>query len=281
MPKGDFDKMSTLLNKAGKGTDGKAVPGADPQMEKALILKAAAARHEQLSNPSIGERLKTWTGKPSTSMAEIQGYAKDIRGMQRGELAQKSTATDPFTGNRALQQKWNDSCGPTTAQGIKADADPVYALKLHKEFIHGTSTKSDIAKEQKAVLEKHGGVAVKRETSGGAGVPGSVLWNDQISKYTGKTYTATPCVDSVAGRNASLDTAAEQLKKGIDVPIRAGWPGGGGHFMFLTDVRGTGDNQKFLLTDPWKGTTTWITRQQLASGNTNFPAGTGKLSHVY
>lgn len=281
MRKGDHVRLNKLLNNAGKGADGKTIHGSNPQMEKALILKAVAAREESLSKPSKGEKMRSLAGKPTSHMAEVQKYAGDIRGMQKRELATKSTSIDPYSGNKALQQRWNDSCGPTTAQGIKANYDPVYALKLHKEFIHGTNTGGAIASEQKTVLQAQGGVAVQRGAAGGAGVPGSKLWNATISKYTGVNYSGTGIPDTVQARNAALDDAATKLKKGTDIPIRAGWPGGGGHFMFLTDVRGSGPNQKFLLTDPWKGTTSWITRQELASGNTNFPAGTGRLTHLY
>src|SRR5262245_10639747 len=41
MPKADYDALNRILDKAGKGADGKQVPGSSREMEKALILKAA------------------------------------------------------------------------------------------------------------------------------------------------------------------------------------------------------------------------------------------------
>jgi hypothetical protein len=278
MPKKDYEAINKSLKTAGKNE----VFGGSAQMEKALILKAAAARSDQLVNPSVKDRLQLWSGKNSSAMQDITKFAKEIHGSQRSTMATESTSIDPYMGNKALQQRWNDSCGPTTAQGIKAELDPIYAKKLHEEFIHSTKRSGDIGKEQKTVLEKHGGVAVKRDAAGGVGTTLDSVLNSEVKKYTGVNYTANYVGNTPAARGAALDSAADKLKKGVDVPIRCGWPPpGGGHFMYLTDVRGSGDNQKFLLTDPWEGKTVWLTRQQLASGNTPFPAGTGALTHTY
>jgi hypothetical protein len=281
MPKPDYDALNKTLNQAGKGADGKPVPGSSRGMEQALILKAAGIRNNEFINRSAKDKLENLQGKPSSVMATVQQYAQDIRGTQRAVLAQQSTAIDPFAGNAALQQRWNDSCGPTTVQGMRAELDPVYARKLHQEFIHGTVETGDIATEQKSQMTGHGGIAVSRGASGGAGTKLNEVLNTVCRGYTGVRYTAIPAGNSVKERNATLNTVADKLKRGIDVPIRAGWPGGGGHFMLLTDVRGKGKDQLFLLTDPFKGQTVWITREQLASGKTPFPAGNGALTHIY
>ena len=281
MPKPDYDALNRTLNQAGKGPDGKPVPGSSRQMEQALILKAAGIRDNEFKNPSANDKLQTLQGKPTSVMATVQQYAQDIRGSQRAVLAQQSTAIDPYAGNAALQQRWNDSCGPTTTQAMRAELDPIYARKLHQEFIHGTSETGAIASEQKTQLQGHGGVAVSRGGAGGAGTRLNEVLNTVCTAYTGVRYSAKPAGDNAKERNASLNTVADQLRRGIDVPIRAGWPGGGGHFMILTDVRGKGKDQLFLLTDPWKGQTVWLTRDQLASGKTPFPAGNGALTHFY
>lgn len=281
MPKKDYETINKTLQQAGKGKDGQEVFGGSSQVEKALILKAAAARQEQLTHPQAKDKYLLWSGKNSRAMDDINQFAKDIRASERGTMVQQSTATDPYMGNKALQQRWNDSCGPTTAQGMKAELDPIYAKKLHEDFIHSTKTGGDIGKEQKTVLEAHGGKAVKRGAAGGAGTYLEDVLNADVKKYTGVNYNFHGTGGTVAKRNQELDKVADKLQKGVDVPVRAGWPGGGGHFMYLTDVRGKGADQKFLLTDPWEGKTVWLTRQQLASGNTPFPAGTGELTHTY
>lgn len=281
MSKNDYTKTNDLLMKAGKGEDGGFIQQSNPQLEKALILKAVGARADEFG--STKEKLKTVGGKESTPMSQVSKFADEIRGNEKSKLARETTAIDPYSGNHALEQRWNDSCGPTTTQGIKAEADPIYAKQLHREFIHSTSRGSDIGKEQKKWLEGEGGVAVKRGGEGGKGIPLSDLLDKKVGKFTGLDYTHHSTGATDASRGAELDNVAKKLKKGQDVPIRAQWPDGSGHFMFLTDVRGQGNDQKFLITDPWSGTTTWMTKQELSKGNCKFPEplGNGVLSHTY
>src|SRR5262249_19705390 len=92
MPKGDYDAISKSLKNAGKGKDGTEVFGGSKQMEKALILKAAGARVDQLTHPGVKDRFALWTGKNSSAMNDITQFAKDIRGTQRSTMAQNSTA---------------------------------------------------------------------------------------------------------------------------------------------------------------------------------------------
>jgi hypothetical protein len=52
--------------------------------------------------------------------------------------------------------------------------------------------------------------------------------------------------------------------------------------MLITDVRGSGDNQSFLITDPLNGTSTWVTRKAIVDGNTNFiPGSQGRLNEFF
>jgi hypothetical protein len=280
MSRNDYKKINNLLNKAGRGDDGEIVRQSNSQMEKALILKAAGARADDFGK--VKERLKTITGKESTPMSQVSKFAEEIRGMDKSKLARQTTAIDPYAGNKALQQRWSHSCGPATMQGVKAEADPVYAMHLHREFIHSTSHASDIGQEQKKWLEEGGGNAVKRGTKGGVGIDGfSDLLDEKVGKFTGVDYTRHDIGASEEMRGAALDIVAEKLKKGQDVPIRAKWPGDGAHLMFLSDVRGSGSEQKFLITDPLTGTTEWMTREELVKPNAEFPTRRGVLSRTY
>ena len=283
MPKADYDAINKALSQAGRGAKGAQVPGSSPAMEKALILKAAGARYQDLSNPSKQDQLQIRSGGTSASMATILNYAKDIRGTQRATLVQQSTAIDPYEGQKSLQQRWSTSCGPTTTHAMRAELDPIYARQLHQDFIHGTSTTGAIAKEQKEDLELHGGKAVPRGTRGGDGISLEDNLNGTCTRYTGVKYKYKDVGNTVASRTKALDDAAENLKKGIDVPIRVEWKkSGSGHFMILTDVRSEGPDQLFLLTDPLEGKSVWVTKRHLASGETGFPGGRiGKMTDTY
>jgi hypothetical protein len=74
---------------------------------------------------------------------------------------------------------------------------------------------------------------------------------------------------------------ATYLERGVDVPIRVEWSDGGGHFLIVSDVRGSGSYREFLVTDPWNGRTDWIRQSAIVSGSTDFFAGTGRLTHIY
>jgi hypothetical protein len=287
MPETDYKTLDGLLENAGK-KDGERVSGSNADMEKVLILKAAGAHHQELSNPSAADRAWTLAGEPSTKMSEIAAYAKDIRGEKYEKLAQQSTSIDPYWGNSSLQQRWDHSCGPTTAQGMKAEIDPMYARQLHQDFIHNSTNLTDkIALEQKEVLEKRlggldPGIAVPRGTPGGYGSFLNLVLNDQVSKYTQVTYSLNKITPNTRStREAELDNVADKLKAGVDVPIAAAFPNNVEHFMYLTDVRGSGDDQTFLLADPWHGKNVWMTREELARDRAPFPLGGGTLYAAY
>jgi hypothetical protein len=280
MPSTDYTALNALLDEAGK-KEGKTASGSNPDFERVLILKTAGAHHQTLSNPSEVDRAWTLAGEPSAKMSEIIFYASDIRGEKSEKLAQISTSIDPYWGNNSLQQRWNHSCGPTSAQGMKAEIDPMYAMKLHKEFVHSLDMTDKIAAEQKEVLEKPlggqaPGIAVPRGAPGGLGSIGHLVMNDQIQKYTQTQYSLNNIPNTNEGRGNELDRVAEKLKAGVDVPIGAAFPNGSEHFMYLTDVHGSGNDQKFLLTDPWTGTTSWMPREELIKPRAQFPNSTDK-----
>jgi vacuolar-type H+-ATPase subunit H len=73
MDGGDYETTKQLLAQAGQGADGKPAPGADAGAEKALILKAMAARSDRLKDP----------GQHEAAFKEVEDFAKDIRGTKR------------------------------------------------------------------------------------------------------------------------------------------------------------------------------------------------------
>ncbi len=285
MPQKDYDSVNSALDDANHGKGERGVGSA--QMERALILKAAGARAGAYTDPWIGDLVRTQTGRLTSSTKEILEFASEIRGEKRLTLSQQSTSIDPYSGDEALQQRWSHSCGATSAQGIKAEADPIYARKLHQEFIHDSDTTGDIAKEQSSLLEAFGGTAVERGSSGGSNmtnVPGAL--NQFVSRTTGEAYERFPVsqrgFDNDTDRKNTINTMAERLKAGEDMAIRVKWDDGGAHILYVTDVRGSDNNQEFLITDPGQGETVWMTKEQLASEGTTYPGGsTGKFSNVY
>jgi hypothetical protein len=70
-------------------------------------------------------------------------------------------------------------------------------------------------------------------------------------------------------RGSHLDAMARRLEHGGDVPIRVSDARGEeGHFMLVSDVRGTGADQRFLVSDPWSGRTAWLPRDAFTTPGT-------------
>ena len=283
MPQADYDALTKSMGFGGPRDNVCEASGADVHTERELTLKAVGARKDDLAKPGFFDKCLNAVGLPSSKMQEVLQYEQKIAGTPRADLIKKSTLIDLDGGTGALQQRFSDSCGPTSMEIGKAEADPIYALKMHDDTVHSTSTTGPIADEQKGILNGNGGNAVPRTSTGGIGMwpeAGNTLDN-MVGQMTGKKYAKTTLADTPAARKGALDRAATQLKNGVDVPIVVAWNGGGSHVQMLTDVRGTGKDQQFLLTDPWNGQTMWMKRADIEKGNTNFGAGTGRLWVTY
>ncbi|HEY4220171.1 MAG TPA: hypothetical protein VGO62_02495 [Myxococcota bacterium] len=139
MPPAQYQQLSSSLARAGGG-----VPGADAQTERALLLKAVAARGDALSAGGAGA---------ADAMRDVTGFADSIRGTERSALIQKTSTLGLTTGETGLYQRFDDSCGPTTAQNVEAERDPIYAMKLREDFKNG-GPESQLARQQKDALER-------------------------------------------------------------------------------------------------------------------------------
>lgn len=184
MSEEDFGQVQQLLSQAGKDKDGKPIPGADPAAEQALILKAIAARRDNVKEPTGAEKALEALGVPSkhsVAMQDLDTFAADIRGTKRDDLIRTTTlmdidnvntsnidptniaqGNDQNSDNDGLYQRFDDSCTVAIAQVARAEADPVYARKVHKEGVSDPNPNNDAGTEQSTLLEKHGGVAVSR-----------------------------------------------------------------------------------------------------------------------
>lgn len=153
MDAGSYAQTKRLLDQAGQGADGKLAAGADPKAERALILKAVAARQDRLADPA----------KAEGAMKEVEAFAKDIRGLKRAELMTTSTVTDidGAKSDDGLRQSMENTCAPTVGQMTHAETDPAYARQLNKEGLSAPEG-SEIDKEQQQVF---------RNTAGQTGTP--------------------------------------------------------------------------------------------------------------
>jgi hypothetical protein len=97
------------------------------------------------------------------------------------------------------------------------------------------------------------------------------LIQNNLPGVTGSTLTMER-FDNGTNRidQADLDRLWKALFRGRDIPMVVIWSGGGGHAMVFTDCQGQppkgGASRKFLLSDPWEGTSEWLTSQQVING---------------
>lgn len=114
-------------------------------------------------------------------MDELATFASDIRGTERDELMRttspldihdvNTSSVDPEDllrgvdtrgDNDGLFQRFNNSCAPTVAQVVAAEADPVLALRLHQDGLDSLDPSSRATREQERMLESNGGGAKSR-----------------------------------------------------------------------------------------------------------------------
>jgi len=179
MPPGHAKQLEQLLARAGTGSV--ASPRADARTEQALVLKALAARSDRF-DPSRDAILGA-EGMRDVAMIELKSFADEIRGMPRSGLVASTTAidvdgsvntsrtsgenltrpgTDTAANNDGLFQHHQTTCAPTTGQMMRAEADPIYARRLHQGGLDNVSWSNDVTKEQSDVLKKFNGQGYDR-----------------------------------------------------------------------------------------------------------------------
>jgi hypothetical protein len=262
----------TVMPKAGYDQISNAFHNAQSQTERALILKSVAARQKAFES-----------GAADTATQEIVNFADQILGGDSATLIKQTTFLD-LDGDEVdegLKQRWNNTCVPTTAQIMRAESDPIWAMKYYNE-IDSTSNADDLGIQEATILEDAGSTPVERDPKnlGGAGMQAAAALDNLVSPATHATYWAELYGDSTSELDRAMNDMETNLKEGIDVPIAVGWPYGGGHLMLATDVRGTDDGREFLISDPWTGHTGWIKAKDIESGSTNFFAATGRLREL-
>jgi hypothetical protein len=262
MSPADYVEISQALALAGSSTPAGASQ-ADAQTERALILKAVAAREESLrQGGEAGPYL------PSGVCLQITQFATLIRGVDSQALIERTSGID-LDGDgvdEALQQRWQNASAPAVLQMARAEADPIYAWTLHQHALGETTPVSIIGYEQRDLLDRAGGQALQRGGEPGSGadmVIASMASAD--ATHSGVAYERKTV--SFAAREAAVNDIAQKVASGRDVPIAVGSMTGQRSALLITDVRGSGSSREFLVTDPWSGRTEWMSCSDFIDGN--------------
>jgi hypothetical protein len=249
MPPEDQAKVKKLLDEA-------------PPQEKGYLQKALASKH---------------------TAAELEEFHKQIAGKDAAWLEKNLHVVGQSQG-KGIKQQWHDSCGPTTIQAMKAELDPIYALKLRTENPNfqeadnsdGTKLNPKMADEQKTILTGKGGIARNRDSSG-KGMPLTDALNDQTATTGLKFDIEEVDSSSVDGRLGEID---KSVNSGLPVPMRVSdAPNTGGHFVLVVGAD-PGPPKTYTIHDPWDGKLVKVTDKQIKDNNFNI-AGWNKVSHIY
>jgi len=289
---------------------GSLVQGCSKDLAKKKILstaqaKRAADKFDKLSAEdqkkfkdllakagSDEERLNIWKAFAAChSVAECEQFGDKIRGKDSKWMQDNLKLTGSSTGS-GVQQQWSHSCNATTAEAVRGEMDPVYALKTHEDNPNfgavdnadATKQNPNLAAEQKGMLEseysgdasgKHTGVAANRgEAAKGGGRWASDKFNE-LSPQTGVTYS-TDKDPTPKQAIKEIDKGADQ---GVPVPIVIG--NGAGQYTHYVLVTGKEDGppKTYTIHDPWSGQTVSRTEDDIKNGTLNI-AGSNQITAV-
>jgi len=239
------DKASARLNglsDAEKKRYAAILQRASSQLEQAYVVKAFAVGHD---------------------FDTLEDFANTIRGKGPAWLRDNLhlTASTRMTG---VKQQWKHSCGPTTAQALFGELDPLFALDVHQhnraissaDEQDGMRLNPDLAEEQREWLERayptgrEGGIAVARAAQAGRGRWIEDVINDEL-KDLGLSYRAT-FVGGAYTLDRALADLDKALERGLPVPIVAKATDSS-HYVLVIAVRTTNGQKSYLMHDPWTG----------------------------
>lgn len=256
----------TALNDADYTTFRGLLTNASSDAERAFIAKALASGH---------------------TVAEVSTFATTIKGMSEAWLIQNlnvvqvTSAVDTAGGTGIIQQ-FGNSCGPTSVQVLRAEADPIYALSLNAAGSIGTASQTAVtnpatipnvtaATEQGGILTAHanagtGGAPTNRASPGG----GAWVEADMNAR---KQATGVEYMRKYIGADVSVDEALAiitiNVGMGIDVPIVVGQKKDD-YAHYVVVVRK--DGNRFQIHDVWAGQTVWRTATDFRRSQLNLPS---------
>lgn len=249
----------------------KKLPPKDKKKYDEMIAKAAPKQKDYLTKGLAAGH----------TVAELEAFAKKIAGKDDKWLQDNLSLTGNSEG-KGVKQQWAMSCNATTVEAVRAEFDPLYALKMHEDNPNlteadnsdGTKKNKKMAADQKKMLESNytgslgnmgGGVAQARD-KGGTG-----RWADDLLNSSSGMTGVKFKTEIVGQGGTTLDKAVTELNesigKGIPVPIVIGKQGGSStaHYVLVT-ATDPGPPRYYTIHDPWEGKTYRRSEDQLKKG---------------
>lgn len=267
------------------------------QQKRAEELKAALSPADQQKFDVLIEKSKTEKEKQYVTkglaaghtVAELEKFQARIAGKDDKWMQDHLKLTGDSKG-KGIKQQWHMSCNATTAQAVKGELDPLYALKLHDENSDiskaddndATKKNKKMGAEQKQMLESaypngaQGGQASNRaDPTAKRG-----RWNTDLLNNMEDT-TGLKYANNRLGGGITIDTAIAAMKgdaaQGIPLPIVIGnGPGQFTHYVLVTACQ-PGPPAKFAIHDPWEGKTYMRSEATIRAGKIDI-AGSNQIT---
>ncbi len=249
-------------------------------------------KFEKLLDKSKSEKEKQYVTKglaAGHSIAELAAFQAKIVGKDDKWMQNHLKLTGDSHG-KGIKQQWHMSCNATTAQAVKGELDPLYALKLHEENSDvskandddGAAKNKKMGAEQKQMLESAypdgsvGGEASNRSDP----TAKRGRWNTDLLNNMEDT-TGLKYANNKLGGGITIDTAIAAMKgdaaQGIPLPIVIGnGPGQYTHYVLVTACE-AGPPAKFAIHDPWEGKTYMRSEATIRAGKINI-AGSNQIT---
>ncbi len=277
--------LKSIKARLGVGaTAAKPVPRAalgPAQSERAQALKQAMPPAEQQRIDKIMVQAKgdetaylTKALASGHTAAEIETFYAAIKGKNHTWMENNLHIVDDTTGH-GVKQQWEMSCAPTSVQAIKAELDPIYALKLRTEnpkledadASDGNKLSPKLAKEQGDMLLSQGAQPTNLGRPGaGLSLNGVETLFNSTSSATGVSYKTEEIDDTDV--DASLAKMQTAISSGLPVPLLVGHNGVAGHAVLMTGYD-PGPPRRYAIHDPSAGKTVTVTDAQIKSKGLN------------
>ena len=267
------------------------------QQKRAEALKAALSPADRKTFDALIEKSKTDKEKQYVTkglaaghtVAELTRFQARIAGKDDKWMQDHLKLTGDSKG-KGIKQQWHMSCNATTAQAVKGELDPLYALRLHDENSdiskaddnNAAAMNTKMGAEQKTMLESanpdgsQGGEASNRSDP----TPKRGRWNTDLLN-TMQDTTGLKYASKKLGGGITIDTAIAAMKgdaaQGIPLPIVIGnGPAQYTHYVLVTACQ-PGPPAKFAIHDPWEGKTYMRSEATIRAGTINI-AGSNQIT---
>ena len=267
------------------------------QQKRAADLKAALSPADQAKFDKLIESAKTEKEKQYVTkglaaghtVAELEKFQARIAGKDDKWMQDHLKLTGDSKG-KGIKQQWHMSCNATTAQAVKGELDPLYALKLHDENSDvskaddndATAKNRKMGAEQKQMLESANPDGSKGGEASNRADPTAKRgrWNTDLLNNMEDT-TGLKYANNRLGGGITIDTAITAMKgdaaQGIPLPIVIGnKPGEYTHYVLVTACQ-PGPPAKFAIHDPWEGKTYMRSEATIRAGKINI-AGSNQIT---